>query len=259
LLAHVAPEVDCYDEHFMRKGDPALPQTNIAKEKITLNVSDGTGMGCYVARPDDSSAHPGIIVLQEAFGVNSHIRNVAERFAAQGYIAIAPELFHRTAPGFEGSYTDFPAVRKHMEAMTVPGGEADLRAAFDWLQNQKNVQRDRICSTGFCMGGRMSFMANSILPLHAAASFYGGGIAPALLDRAPRLHAPMLFFWGGLDKHIPPEQRNAVIDALRTAGKTYANVEFSDADHGFNCDERASYQPRAARQSWAMLLEFLQS
>jgi carboxymethylenebutenolidase len=243
----------------MRKGDPALPQTNIAKEKITLNVSDGTGMGCYIARPDDSSAHPGIIVLQEAFGVNSHIRNVAERFAAQGYVAIAPEVFHRTAPGFEGSYTDFPAVRSHMEAMTVPGGEADLRAAFDWLHGQKNVQRDRIYSTGYCMGGRMSFMANSILPLRAAASFYGGGIAPALLDRAPRLHAPMLFFWGGLDKHIPPEQRGSVIDALRTAGKTYANVEFSDADHGFNCDERASYQPRAARQSWAMLLEFLQS
>jgi carboxymethylenebutenolidase len=236
-----------------------LPPTNISKEKIMLNISDGSSMSCYVARPGDSSAHPGIIVLQEAFGVNSHIRNVAERFAAQGYVAIAPELFHRTAPGFEGSYSNFPGVRPHMGAMTVPGAEADLRATFDWLQNQKDVQRDRICSTGYCMGGRMSFLANSILPLHAAASFYGGGIAPALLDRAPRLHAPMLFFWGGLDKHITPELRGSVIEALRKAGKTYANVEFSDADHGFNCDERASYQPRAARQSWAMLLEFLQS
>jgi carboxymethylenebutenolidase len=248
----------CYDERFHKKGDSALPQTRTAKEKITLNVSDGSAMGCYVARPDDSSSHPGIIVLQEAFGVNSHIRNVAERFAAQGYVAIAPELFHRTAPGFEGSYSDFPGVRPHMEAMTVPGSEADLRAAFEWLQSQKNVQHDRICSTGYCMGGRISFLANAILPLHAAASFYGGGIA-SLLDRALHLHAPMLFFWGGLDKNIPPEQRNAVIEAVRKSGKTYANVEFSDAGHGFNCDERASYQPRAARQSWAMLLEFLQS
>lgn len=168
-------------------------KTGISKEKITLNVSDGSSMACYIARPDDSSTQPGIIVLQEAFGVNSHIRNVAERFAAQGYIAIAPELFHRTAPGFEGSYTDFPSVRPHMEAMTVPGSEADLRATFDWLQSQKNVQRDRICSTGYCMGGRMSFLANSILPLRAAASFYGGGIT-GLLDRASRLKAPMLFF-----------------------------------------------------------------
>ena len=107
------------------------------------------------------------------------------------------------------------------------------------------------------MGGRISFLANASLPLRAAASYYGGGIAPALLDRAANLHAPMLFFWGGLDKHIPAEQRNAVIDAVRSAGKSYANVEFSDADHGFNCDERASYQPRAARQAWALLLEFL--
>jgi carboxymethylenebutenolidase len=224
-----------------------------------LKVSDGSSMDCYVARPADSSSHPGIMVFQEAFGVNSHIRNLCERFAAESYVAIAPELFHRTAPGFEGDYKDFTSVMPHMRAMTNEGAEADLRAAFEWLQSQKNVLRDRISSTGYCMGGRMSFLANSILPLHAAASFYGGGIAPGLLDRAVRLHAPMLFFWGGLDKHIPPEQRNAVVQAVAAAGKTYVNVEFSDADHGFNCDERASYQPRASRQSWALLLEFLRS
>jgi carboxymethylenebutenolidase len=236
-----------------------LPATKTSQEKITLKVSDGSSMDCYVARPTDSSSHRGIMVFQEAFGVNSHIRNVAERFAAEGYVAIAPELFHRTAPGFEGNYKDFTSVMPHMRAMTNESAEADVRATYDWLKSQKSVQQDRICSTGYCMGGRMSFLANSILPLHAAASFYGGGIAQGLLDRAARLHAPMLFFWGGLDKHIPPEQRNAVVQALAAAGKSYVNVEFSDADHGFNCDERASYQPRAARQSWALLLEFLRS
>lgn len=236
-----------------------MPARNLSTEKITLRVSDGSSMDAYVARPDDSSSHPGIIVLQEAFGVNSHIRSMCDRFAAEGYIAIAPELFHRTAPGFEGSYTDFAAVMPHMQRMTNEGAVADLHAAFDWLQSQKNLQRDHIFSVGYCMGGRMSFLANATLPLRAAASFYGGGIAPGLLDRASQLHGPMLFCWGGLDKHIPPEQRQAVIDALRGAGKTYINVEFSDADHGFNCDERASYQPRAARQSWALLLEFLRS
>jgi carboxymethylenebutenolidase len=215
-------------------------------------------MDCYVARPADSSSHPGIMVFQEAFGVNSHIRNLCERFAVQGYVAIAPELFHRTAPGFEGDYKDFSSVTPHMRAMTNESAEADVRATFEWLQQQKNVQQDHICSTGYCMGGRISFLANSIVPLHAAASFYGGGIA-GMLDRAARLHAPMLFFWGGLDKHIPPEQRSAVVQAVAAADKSYANVEFSDADHGFNCDERASYQPRAARQSWALLLEFLRS
>ena len=236
-----------------------MPARNLSTEKITSRVSDGSSMDAYVARPDDSSSHPGIIVLQEAFGVNSHIRSMCDRFAAEGYVAIAPELFHRTAPGFQGSYTDFAAVMPHMQRMTNEGAVADLHAAFDWLQSQKNLQRDHIFSVGYCMGGRMSFLANATLPLRAAASFYGGGIAPGLLDRASQLHGPMLFCWGGLDKHIPPEQRQAVIDALRGAGKTYINVEFSDADHGFNCDERASYQPRAARQSWALLLEFLRS
>lgn len=236
-----------------------MPARNLRTDKPTLRVSDGSSMNAYVARPDDSSSHPGIIVLQEAFGVNSHIRNVCDRFAAEGYVAIAPELFHRTAPGFEGDYNNFPSVMPHMQRMTNEGAAADLSAAFEWLHSQKNLQQDHIFSVGYCMGGRMSFLANATLPLNAAASFYGGGIAPGLLDRASQLHGPMLFCWGGLDKHIPHEQRQAVTDALRKAGKTYVNVEFSDADHGFNCDERASYQPRAARQSWALLLEFLRS
>lgn len=236
-----------------------MPIASLVQDKVRLEVSDGTSMDAYVARPNDSSQHPGIIVLQEAFGVNSHIRNMTERFAAQGYVAIAPELFHRTAPGFEGDYNNFPAVTPHMRAMTTERVEADLHAAFEWLQGQKTVHKENICSVGYCMGGRISFLANTALPLRAAASYYGGGIAPALLDRASRLHAPMLFFWGGRDKHIPPEQRNTVTEAVRIAGKRYVNVEFSDADHGFNCDERSSYQPRAARQAWALLLEFLRS
>jgi len=93
--------------------------------------------------------------------------------------------------------------------------------------------------------------------LHAAASFYGGGIAPELVGRAGALHGPMLLIWGLLDKHIGAEQRKAVTDALDSARKPYVNLEFSSADHGFFCDERASYQAQAARQSWVLLLEFL--
>ena len=233
---------------------------NLRSQRIPLQVSDGTSMDAYVAHPAAPGDHPGIIVLQEAFGVNSHIRDVTNRFAGQGYVAIAPELFHRTAPpGFEGLYTDFNSVMPHMRALTNEGAEADLRAAFDWLQSQPGVQRGNISAAGFCMGGRIAFLANAALPLRAAASLYGGGIAPGLLDRAPLLHAPMLLIWGELDKHIPPEQRAQVIASLKDHGKTYVNLEFSDADHGFFCDERAAYQPRAARQSWALLLEFLQA
>lgn len=231
----------------------------LTRENATLQVEDGTHMSAYVARPKDGKRLPGIIVLQEAYGVNSHIREVTERLAGQGYVAIAPELFHRTAPGFEGDYNNFQAVMPHMRAVTPQTAEADLRATCLWLQAASFVEREKIYSVGFCMGGRVSFLANATLPLRAAASFYGGGIAPDLLDRAPALHGPMLLIWGGLDKHIGPEKRGVVVEALSRATKTYVNVEFSDADHGFFCDQRPAWQPRAARQSWALLLEFLRS
>lgn len=231
----------------------------LAREKVDLQVEDGTEMAAYVARPRQGKQLPGIIVLQEAFGVNAHIRDVADRLAAEGYAAIAPELFHRTAPGFEGDYRNFQAVTPHMRAVTPQTVEADLRAVHAWLQAASQVEPDKIYSVGFCMGGRVCYLADALLPLRAAASFYGGGIAPGLLDRAPELQGPMLLIWGGLDKHIGPEQRGAVVEALNKNKKTYVNVEFSDADHGFFCHERAAWQPRAARQSWTLLLEFLRS
>ena len=231
----------------------------LLRERITLSVADGTEMDAYVSRPEAAGSLPGLMVLQEAYGVNGHIRNVADRFAEEGYVAIAPELFHRTARGFEGDYNNFNSVTSHMRAMTLEGNEADLRASFDWLSQQKSVQAGSISSVGYCMGGRMSFLANAILPLRAAASYYGGGIATGLLSKAASLHAPMLFFWGELDQHIPPEQRGAITSALKAASKRYINVEFSHAGHGFNCDERSSFEPRASREAWALLLEFLKS
>lgn len=233
--------------------------TAIAKEKVELRVGDGTKMGTYVARPE-GEARGGVLVFQEAFGVNHHIRNVTERFAAEGYVAIAPELFHRTVPaGFEGSYSDFPAVMPHVKAVTPEGAEADIRAAYDWLGSAAKVQASEISCVGFCMGGRVSFIANSAVRLRAAVSFYGGGIAPALLDRAAKVQAPSLLIWGGLDKHIPTEQRRDVTDALSAEKKIYVNVEFSNADHGFFCDERPSFELKSARQAWALTLEFLRS
>ncbi|MGC1370914.1 MAG: dienelactone hydrolase family protein [Candidatus Sulfotelmatobacter sp.] len=237
-----------------------MDRMEIAKTKVELVVSDGTRMSAYVARPQGTATHPGMLLFQEAFGVNHHIRSVADRFAAEGYVVIAPELFHRTAPSeFEGSYTDFSAVMPHMQAVTPENIEKDVRSAYEWLHSNAQVQSDNIACIGFCMGGRVSFIANSVLPLRAAVSFYGGGIAPALLDRASKLHAPMLLVWGGQDKHIPPEQREAVTEALTAAQKIYVNTEFSRADHGFFCDERASYEPHSARQAWALTLEFLRS
>jgi carboxymethylenebutenolidase len=230
----------------------------IATEKISLRVADGSEMGAYVARPAGGGKHPGLLVFQEAFGVNTHIRDVTERFAREGYVAIAPELYHRTAPpDFVVAYSDFASVKPHMQAMTEPGMISDIRAAFDWLQNDPHTSSAKIASIGFCLGGRVSFLACATVPLHAAVSFYGGGIAPAMLSRVSELHAPMLFFWGGLDKHIGQDQIRAVIDEFKKANKAYVNVEFSDADHGFFCDARPSYHAAAATLAWNLSKTYL--
>ena len=141
----------------------------------------------------------------------------------------------------------------------MEAAEQDLQASYAWLTARLDVNTDDIFSVGFCLGGKISFLANTVLPLHATASFYGGGIAQELLSRAPDVKAPMLLVWGGLDNHIKPEHRGAVTEALTASGKEYVNVEFSDADHAFFCDERPSYNARAAEQAWVLLLEFFRS
>jgi carboxymethylenebutenolidase len=181
---------------------------------------------------------------------------VTDRLAAEGYVAIAPELFHRTAPGFEGDYENFQAVQPHVKAVTAENAEQDLRAAYHWLQSCPYARPDDVSSVGFCMGGRTAFLANATLPLRAAASFYGR-VPAELLPRAAESHGPLLLVWGLLDKHIGAEQREAMKAALDQHHKVYVSAEFSNADHGFFCDERSAYQPDAARQAWALLLEFL--
>ena len=230
-------------------------------EYVQLSPKDGTSMQAYTAipaqgnGPTDSGASCGVIVIQEAFGVNHYIRGIADRFAKEGYLSIAPELFHRTAPpGFETPYTAMD--RSHMGALTDEGIAADLAAAYEWLVRQK---AEKIAAVGFCMGGRAAFLADATLPLAAAVSFYGGGIAQTLLPRAKDLRAPILLLWGGFDKHISATDRRAVLDALDAAGKPYAHVLWSDADHGFFCDERASFSPSASAQALPLTLAFLRT
>lgn len=225
---------------------------------VTLSVADGTAMRAYTAFPPSTGPVPGIILLQEAFGVNAHIRSVADRLARAGYAVIAPELFHRTAaPGQEYAYSDFVGAMPHFGAINPTDLTADLQASFAWLQAQTLVKADKIGSIGFCLGGRVSFLANAVLPLAAAVSYYGGG-THLLKDRAADLHATHLFFWGGQDEHISKEDVTAVTDAVSAAGKPFINTVISYADHGFHCDERASYHPEAAKEAWALTLAFFQ-
>ncbi|HUX67539.1 MAG TPA: dienelactone hydrolase family protein [Terriglobales bacterium] len=224
-------------------------------EMVSLEVADGSSMAAYVARPAGARARQGVLVLQEAFGVNAHIREVAQRLAGEGYLALAPELYHRTAPGFEGDYQDFGAAMPHMKAMTAEGQEQDAQAGYDWLRGQG---AERVVAVGFCLGGRVAVRAAARVPLAAAASFYGGQLT-SLQERVEAIRGPLLLVWGDEDTHIPLEQRAGFAAMLRQAGREFVECTFSAAGHGFFCDHRASYHARSARVAWGLLREFLQA
>lgn len=234
-----------------------MSEPAIRTASVTIPVADGTTMGGYLAAPAGPPPHPAVFVIQEIFGVNPHIRDITERFARAGYVAVAPDIFHRFAPGYQGSYEDIPGSVAQTQKLTPDGVGADLAATHAWLAARDDVRRGAIAAIGYCMGGRLAFVANAMLPLGAAVSYYGGGIATNHLDLAGALHGPQLLVWAGNDPWIPAADRDRVHAAVRDAGKRYVNIEFSGVNHGFFCDARSDYDAGAARQAWALTLAFL--
>ena len=233
----------------------------IETEFVNIAVADGTTMRGYLAKPE-GTPRAAMIVYQEIFGVNSHIRDVAGRFAKEGYLALAPEIFHRTAPGFESGYSeaDMGPAFGQMQAMTAEGQEADVKAAFAWLES--NASGLKIAAIGYCMGGRLATLTAIAAPLACAISYYGGGIAPnqfgpGILGRLKDLHGPAMFLWAGKDHFIPAEAVQAINAELRAAGTSFVSTEFADADHGFFCDQRSSYHASTAAVAWPMTLAYL--
>jgi len=234
-----------------------MAEPEIRTSSVTIPVADGTTMGAYLAAPAAPGPHAAIFVIQEIFGVNAHVRDVTERFARAGYVAVAPEIFHRFAPGYQGSYDDIPSSVAMTAKLTPEGVRADLAATHAWLSARPDVRPGKVAAIGYCLGGRLAFVANAALPLGASVSYYGGGIATGHLELAGALHGPQLLVWAGNDPWIPPADRDRVHAAVRSAGKRYVNVEFSGVNHGFFCDARSDYDASAARQAWALTLAFL--
>ena len=212
-----------------------------------------------MATPGGSGPFPALMVFHEAFGVNAYIRGVADKLAGEGYMAIAPELYHRTAPpGFEARYYQFSMVMGHAQSIKTDEIISDVQAVYHWLQHQDKVKKDKIGCIGFSIGGRVAFIANSVLKLNASVSFYGGNIH-AVADRAPMLSGHQLMFWGGRDQTIKTEHTDIVLKALRKAGKEFTNIEMSYAEHGFFCEEQPTYHPPLAKEAWGLAKEFLSS
>ena len=230
---------------------------------VTMSTPDGP-MQAFVATPDGRPPWPAVVVLQEAFGVNGHIRDVCRRLANAGFVALAPELYHRDAAGVEVDYTDFPSARKYLAEVTNDGLTTDLRASLAHLRSSSSVDSAHVGVVGFCMGGFAAFLAACRTDAAAIVVLYGGGIIHArpglkmapLLEEANRISAPLLCIFGEKDTGIPLEHVEAIRTRLQDLGKTHEVVVYPEAGHGFLCLERASYHEAAATQAWQRLIDW---
>ncbi len=228
----------------------------MASSWLTLDV-DGLPMRAFLASPVEPG--PGVLMLQEIFGVNAHIQDVCRRLAAAGFTALAPELYHRTAPHLSLGYNpdDVVTGRKHKALVQEDELIADLAAAASALR--RHASPGPMGVTGFCFGGFCTVVAMTHLPLKAGVAFYGGGLPhgiegiPSPLQDLDEVQGELLCLFGGQDPLIPREDVNAVREALHDATITGSVQVYEEATHGFFCNLRGSYHPDAAAQAWARM------
>ncbi|NJD31899.1 MAG: dienelactone hydrolase family protein [Gammaproteobacteria bacterium] len=211
---------------------------------LHLRASDGHTLSAYVVRPE-VTPRGAIVVVQEVFGVNSHIRRVVEQYAAQGYVAIAPALFDRFEKNVELGY-DSPGLQQgiaYMMKTTNEGTLADLNAAIRAVEHDGNVGM-----VGYCWGGRATYLSACHSNIAAGVAYYGGGMAQLLPD-TPR--CPMMFHFGERDSHIPL----ADVEKIRAAYPSGV-YHLYPAGHGFNCSERADFDAPSAHLAFDRTIEF---
>jgi carboxymethylenebutenolidase len=231
------------------------------ESRVVVETPDGPMEG-HFSLPDRGARVPGILVAQEAFGVNAHIQRVCRRLADAGYAALAPELYHREGNGIVVDYSDFEKARLLLGTLTNDGLGNDLLSALSFLDAHPTVDPVHIGIVGFCVGGYVAFLAACRTHVSAAVSFYGGGIvterpkaklAP-LLSEAERIRCPVLGLFGEEDASISLADVAAVRERLSSLGKVSEIVTYPGAGHGFFCEERPSYRKDAAADAWKRTL-----
>ena len=232
----------------------------IVTERVEIPVAGGGAMGGYLARPAQCGSHPSVVVFMEIFGINVHIRDVVERVAREGYVALAPDYFHRTGPGIELGYDDAGMAKGMALLGQLVADEmvADARAAIAFLRARADTT-DKVGCMGFCIGGHMTYLTAAETDVAAAASFYGGGIAgdegpgggSPTIGRTGKIAGRILCLFGDRDAFIPSEQVGDIRTALEKAGTRHEIVVYPGCEHGFFCDQRESYDATAAADAWA--------
>ncbi len=234
-----------------------MTKTAVTTQWIDITHEDGKTCKGYLALPPTGRGS-GILLIQEIFGINHHIRNVAEQYALDGYVVLVPDVFWRQEPGVELGYegADMEKAFRLVNEIDFQVATADLARATDALRLRPECD-GTVASLGFCMGGTLSYLSGVSAGVDRAVCFYPGGIARHL-DKAANLSVPVQFHFAANDRHITKEH----VEQTRQAFAGRDNVEihvYDDADHGFNCWARGSYQRHAAALSHGRALTFLES
>jgi carboxymethylenebutenolidase len=212
---------------------------------IEITTSDGQTIGAYLAKPD-AKPRAGVVVIQEIFGVNEHIRDVCDRLADEGYAAIAPAIFDRLQKGFRSGYSpeEIETARALVANLNIDDCMRDVEAA-----REKASEFGKVGIVGFCLGGAIAFLGATRLSGMSAASCYYGRLIQQFADETPK--CPVQLHYAGEDEAIPPENYEDV-RRRRPEAEFYL---YEKADHGFNCDKRPSYEPNAAKLAWSRTME----
>ena len=227
------------------------------REQDDLHGYQGQDMPCYVSHPLPSAGNsfPGIVVVQEAFGVTRHMEKVCDRFAQEGYVAFAPALYHREQPNPKLGYNEMAAVQGFMGNLNDEEIVEDINEVVKYSQSDqfRRTNNQKIGIVGYCVGGRITYLAATSCPgLSAASVYYGGrilvpfGDGPAPIDLTNRITVPVMGNFGEEDANPSPADVAQIEAALQAAGATHDFKIYPGAGHGFNCDERDSYNEAAA-------------
>ena len=222
---------------------------------IDIATARGETFSGYLSLPPTGRG-PGIVLIQEIWGVNEHIRALADQYALDGYVVLAPDLFWRLAPRVELAYDEAGSARavELYRAVDTAQAAEDVASAVATLRGRPEVA-GKVGTLGYCLGGQMAFRAAALAQADAAVCYYGGGIANHL-DLAPRVTMPILFHHAEQDALIPPD----MVAAIKAAFAGRSNAVFADypgVGHGFNCWGRPNYDQQAAALAHGRTLEFL--
>ena len=238
-------------------------QEEISSGWIKVSNQD-LDIDAYLAIPEASGFYSAVIVIQEIFGVNEHIRSLTRKLARSGYIAIAPAIYQRQVQGFEVGYTneEIKLGREYKAQTQATELLSDIQATIDYLYGLPEVKQDGIGTIGFCFGGHVVYLAATLKEVTATASFYGAQIATwcpgesePTINKTKNIKGTIYTFFGTEDPLIPNEQTEQIELELQKHKVNHQVLRYEGATHGFMCDRRDSYSPDAAQDAWKKVLD----